>query len=131
MTRMNVDLAKSRLSELLDRVEQGEQVAITRDGKAVATLVASAKHPRRCGRGVWKGKVDMSRFDEADEEIARKFGMLDVTADHALDAARLPRHHGDPFDRLLVAQTQAEAATLVTDDAAVAAYAVPVMPARA
>jgi hypothetical protein len=28
-------------------------------------------------RGVWKGKVDMSRFDEADEEIAREFGMLD------------------------------------------------------
>jgi PIN domain nuclease of toxin-antitoxin system len=55
---------------------------------------------------------------------------LEITPDHALDAARLPRHHGDPFDRLLVAQAQAEAATLVTDDAALAAYDVPIMRAR-
>jgi PIN domain nuclease of toxin-antitoxin system len=49
------------------------------------------------------------------------------TADNALDAARLPRHHGDPFDRLLVAQAQGEAATLVTRDARLTAYDVPVM----
>ncbi len=55
---------------------------------------------------------------------------LDITPDHALDAARLPRHHGDPFDRLLVAQAQAEAATLVTDDATLAAYDVPTIRAR-
>jgi PIN domain nuclease of toxin-antitoxin system len=47
---------------------------------------------------------------------------------HALDAARLPPHHRDPFDRLLVAQAQGEAATLVTADEALAAYDVPIMP---
>ena len=55
---------------------------------------------------------------------------LDITPDHALDAARLPRYHGDPFDRLLVAQAQAEAATLVTDDETLAAYDVPTIRAR-
>lgn len=47
--------------------------------------------------------------------------------DNALDAARLPRHHGDPFDRLLIAQAQGETATLVTADETLAAYDVPVM----
>jgi PIN domain nuclease of toxin-antitoxin system len=36
--------------------------------------------------------------------------------------ARLPLHHRDPFDRLLVAQAQVEGATLVTVDKALAAY---------
>ena len=58
------------------------------------------------------------------------FRLLDITPDNALDAARLPRHHGDPFDRLLIAQAQAEAATLVTDDEAITAYDVPTMRAR-
>jgi len=56
------------------------------------------------------------------------FRLLSLTPDNALDAARLPRHHGDPFDRLLVAQAQGEAATLVTADEALAAYDVPIMP---
>jgi PIN domain nuclease of toxin-antitoxin system len=59
------------------------------------------------------------------------FLAIDVTPDHALDAARLPHHHGDPFDRMLVAQAQAEAATLVTDDSALTAYDVPILRARA
>lgn len=56
------------------------------------------------------------------------FLSLDVTPDNALDAARLPPHHRDPFDRLLVAQAQGEAAMLVTADKALAAYDVPIMP---
>jgi PIN domain nuclease of toxin-antitoxin system len=34
----------------------------------------------------------------------------------------LPRHHGDPFDRMLVAQALAEPLRLVTADQALAAY---------
>lgn len=52
---------------------------------------------------------------------------VDLTASAALAAARLPLHHRDPFDRLLVAQAQSEAATLVTHDARIGAYDVPVM----
>jgi PIN domain nuclease of toxin-antitoxin system len=65
--------------------------------------------------------------DLLDRAEQAGFGWADLTPDNALDAARLPRHHGDPFDRLLVAQAQGEAATLVTHDAGLAAYAVPVM----
>ena len=78
MHQVNVHYAKTHLSKLLELVENGEEVVIARNGKPIATLVAYV--PRRnyaSIRGVWKGKVDMSRFDEADEEIAREFGMLD------------------------------------------------------
>jgi PIN domain nuclease of toxin-antitoxin system len=35
---------------------------------------------------------------------------------HARAAGRLPPHHGDPFDRMLVAQAQLEGLTIVTRD---------------
>ena len=78
MHQVNVHAAKTQLSRLLALVEDGDEVVIARNGRPVARLVPH--EPRRnyaAIRGVWKGKVDMSRFDEADEEIAREFGMLD------------------------------------------------------
>ena len=41
MTIVKLAEAKARLSELIDRVESGETVSITRHGKAVAQLVAA------------------------------------------------------------------------------------------
>lgn len=48
--------------------------------------------------------------------------VLPVYVSHALRVASLPRHHGDPFDRLLVAQCQIERLPLMTADDALAAY---------
>lgn len=59
------------------------------------------------------------------------FDLLEVKLDHVVRAAELPPHHGDPFDRLLVAQTLSEGAVLVTADDALSAYDVPTMNARA
>jgi PIN domain nuclease of toxin-antitoxin system len=44
------------------------------------------------------------------------FTPLAVELDHALRVGKLPRHHGDPFDRLLVAQGQVEDVPIVTAD---------------
>lgn len=55
---------------------------------------------------------------------------LQVSFRHGNMAARLPMHHRDIFDRMLIAQAQAEGLTLVTDDSQVARYAVPIMSAR-
>ena len=44
-------------------------------------------------------------------------GVLSITAEHALAAGDLPRHHDDPFDRMLVAQAIAEGLTLISRDA--------------
>lgn len=51
---------------------------------------------------------------------------LAITLPHALTSAALPPHHRDPFDRLLVAQAQVDDLTLVTSDAQLAAYDVPI-----
>nr|WP_199315122.1 type II toxin-antitoxin system VapC family toxin [Planktothrix sp. FACHB-1355] len=41
---------------------------------------------------------------------------LEITAPHALQAAALPLHHRDPFDRMLIAQAQIEGMMLVSAD---------------
>ncbi len=47
---------------------------------------------------------------------------LPLTLSHAARLRDLPRHHGDPFDRLMIAQAMAENLTVVTHDRAFAAY---------
>jgi PIN domain nuclease of toxin-antitoxin system len=44
------------------------------------------------------------------------FVPLAITFAHSIAAARLPRHHDDPFDRILIAQANVEALTLLTSD---------------
>ncbi|MCX7380007.1 MAG: type II toxin-antitoxin system VapC family toxin [Alphaproteobacteria bacterium] len=53
--------------------------------------------------------------------------VLPITAPHALAAGALPRHHADPFDRMLIAQARHEGLTLVTVDAAFTQYDVPLL----
>lgn len=55
------------------------------------------------------------------------FEGLAVTHAHALAVAVLPPHHRDPFDRILVAQARGEGLTLVTADAALEPYDVPMV----
>ncbi len=55
------------------------------------------------------------------------FEELPVTFRHALAVAELPRHHGDPFDRLLVAQARLEGLTIATADAEISRYEVAVL----
>jgi PIN domain nuclease of toxin-antitoxin system len=54
---------------------------------------------------------------------------IPLTATDAVDAARLPAHHRDPFDRMLVAQALRLDATIVSRDAALDAYGVNRLPA--
>lgn len=52
MTTVNVQEAKTRLSDLLARVERGEEVIIARSGSPVARLVAIGGPPPRTFGGV-------------------------------------------------------------------------------
>jgi len=52
------------------------------------------------------------------------FRRLAISFEHGEAAAALPRHHGDPFDRMLIAQAQLEGCTLVTHDELIASYGV-------
>jgi PIN domain nuclease of toxin-antitoxin system len=53
--------------------------------------------------------------------------ILPVTLTHIFALDALPHHHRDPFDRLLIAQAQAEQMTILSRDSAFAAYAVNVI----
>lgn len=61
---------------------------------------------------------------------ASHFTPLPITVEHALGVEQLPRHHADPFDRLLVSQVVAEHFTLVTADPQMEPYGVPLMRAE-
>jgi PIN domain nuclease of toxin-antitoxin system len=50
------------------------------------------------------------------------FHELPVFSRHAAHVARLPLHHGDPFDRMLIAQAIAEDLYLVTSDRHLSQY---------
>ena len=47
---------------------------------------------------------------------------LDITHFHSLAAGELPRHHRDPFDRMLIAQARSETMVVLTADSAFAKY---------
>ena len=65
--------------------------------------------------------------DLAERVIASGLTPLPITFEHAVAAARLPRHHADPFDRMLVAQARLDGLTLVTGNRHVRQYDVPVL----
>lgn len=52
------------------------------------------------------------------------FHRLAISTDHALRAGTLPRHHNDPFDRMLVAQAQALNCPIVSTDLVFDSYGV-------
>ena len=53
--------------------------------------------------------------------------VLPIHLNHALHVYTLPRCHRDPFDRMLVAQSQIEALSILTVDPQIAQYAVNVI----
>jgi antitoxin (DNA-binding transcriptional repressor) of toxin-antitoxin stability system len=67
---VNVYEAKTNLSKLLELVQQGERVIISKNGKPVADLIFH--QPTKVIFGGMKGEFefDQEAFDAADEEIA-------------------------------------------------------------
>ena len=77
------------------------------------------------GRLRWRGRP--GRVLDSSIE-ASGFVELPVTARHAAAVRDLPPHHGDPFDRLLIAQAMTEGLSIVTADDAFARYGVSLVP---
>lgn len=65
-----------------------------------------------------QGEIEVNDFIE-----------LPVSGGHAIAAGNLPLHHGDPFDRMLIAQAQLESCSVLTRDGAFGAYGVSLLPA--
>ncbi|MEW6414081.1 MAG: type II toxin-antitoxin system VapC family toxin [Pseudomonadota bacterium] len=70
------------------------------------------------------GKVDFQYSPEDIAQAAKDTGLVElpVSAAHAAKVARLPLHHRDPFDRLLIAQILLLPAQLITADSVLPPY---------
>jgi PIN domain nuclease of toxin-antitoxin system len=77
-------------------------------------------------------KVRLGKLD-VDVEVVENFGLylarerfeaVSVTISHAIRAGLLPGPHKDPFDRMLIAQAQAENVPIVSNDRALDGYGV-------
>ena len=76
-------------------------------------------------------KKALGKLDAPDDFhvalVANHFQPLPITITHATSAGQLPRHHDDPFDRMLIAQAQAEQLKLVTHDTMFRSYGIPII----
>ena len=64
------------------------------------------------------GKLSVGPALFRDRMIAAGAEMLTVSDTHAIETAALPRHHDDPFDRMLIAQARVEKLRAVSADKA-------------
>jgi len=75
------------------------------------------------------GKIRAEPKDLAAEIARTAMREVPITIAHTMAVRDLPRHHKDPFDRILIAQALAEHLTIVSADKMFAAYSVPVLAA--
>jgi PIN domain nuclease of toxin-antitoxin system len=84
---------------------------------------------------VWEAETKIAigklkvHFDPATGPVEHGFEPLPITFAHAAAAGRLPLHHRDPWDRMLVAQAQIEGLTIVSRDPVFERYQVAVLTA--
>jgi prevent-host-death family protein len=76
MAQVGMHEAKTKLSQLVERAEAGEDIVIARNGKPVARLVPIPPAGSfAAARGVLKGRVRIADdFDDLPDDIAEAFG---------------------------------------------------------
>lgn len=100
--------------------------AAVRTVQRAGLVVVSAVSAWEIGIKHGLGKLD---FPDAVDDIIRQYGFVELaaTAQHGDLLRDLPRHHADPFDRLLIVQALDEGLTILTSDRAFEPYRVPVV----
>jgi PIN domain nuclease of toxin-antitoxin system len=63
----------------------------------------------------------------ARQQATNGIELLLVTLPHVLGLQGMPRHHGDPFDRIIIAQANVEGIPLLSHDRVFKGYAVTVL----
>jgi PIN domain nuclease of toxin-antitoxin system len=74
------------------------------------------------------GKLRVSAALVASRLAESDIAILPIKVTHLSELERLPLHHRDPFDRMLVAQALVEPAQLMTNDDLIHHYGVPCIP---
>lgn len=76
------------------------------------------------------GKLQLAKPVErfvSEQLAANNFTLLNIELRHAAKIEKMPFHHRDPFDRLLIAQAMTEKLAVVTADKAFAGYGVKII----
>ena len=76
--QFNIHDAKTNLSRIIERVEHGEEIIISRACRPVAKVIPLPVRVRRTGRGSLRGKLTLAPdwdSDAVNESIAAEFGM--------------------------------------------------------
>jgi PIN domain nuclease of toxin-antitoxin system len=102
--------------------------------KRVRTRIAESETVMVSAASAWEMaiKVSLGRLPSAVDIVAdfegtmvcRGFQVLAISANHGIRAGLLPGPHKDPFDRMLIAQAQADNLTLVSNDVVFDSYGV-------
>ena len=72
--------------------------------------------------------LDAKWMQQIDEEmVANSIQWLPIAKEHCQQVTALPHLHGDPFDRLLIAQAMVEQMTLMTADDKITQYPIPIV----
>lgn len=76
MAQVGMHEAKTKLSQLVERAESGEDIVIARNGKPVVRLVPVASASSLASvRGAWRGRVQIADdFDELPDDVAEALG---------------------------------------------------------
>jgi PIN domain nuclease of toxin-antitoxin system len=109
-----------------------DDVALTRPArKTIAdtrnTLIVSAASAWEIGTKVRLGKLPTANDLAADfsGQLDRDgFKLMAISAEHAIRAGLLPGPHKDPFDRMLIAQAQAENMPVISNETVFENYGV-------
>lgn len=116
---------------LLWALSDAEQI----DSRARLSIEATSNDVLVSAASIWELEIKRAngklRFetDLIGDAARAGFDVIAISATDAATAARLPMHHRDPFDRILVAQAARLDAAIVTRDAAFSAYDVHVLTA--
>ena len=76
--QFNIHDAKTNLSRIIDRVEHGEEIIISRAGTPVAKVIPLIRTANRTGRGSLRGSLVIAEdwdSDDVNDAIARDFGL--------------------------------------------------------
>jgi len=109
-------LESSRLSE--------RAIEVFHDTDSVFFLshVSAWEMAIKCSLG--KLKIEPSLDSFLESITAQGYDWLSINLDHILRVSKLPFHHRDPFDRLLVAQSEIEKLPIISNDKTLDAYGI-------
>ena len=98
-------------------------VVANRDNECLLSVASAWEMAIKAGLGKLKLSVPVTRF-VVENVAANGFRMLEIGVAHAGRVEVLTAHHGDPFDRLLVAQALEEKLPIVSADPIFGKYGV-------